>query len=95
VEKLQERLKVALRRRDRRQILPDREPGKSIVSFRLHQEALRVRNIDECRESCLVARALLAFGCPRRVQFLRRILGNASSAFERSLCLPQLPGQVL
>src|SRR5205807_5932167 len=37
----------------------------------------------------------LAFGCPCRVQFLRCIPSNASSAFERSLCLPQLSRQVL
>src|SRR5712692_4993439 len=95
MQKLQERLKVTLRSGDRSQILPDGKPGHSIVGFCLHQEALRVRNIDESREPRLITRSHLSLRCARRVQFLWRILSNAESPFERSLCLPQLPRQVL
>src|SRR5712692_8359275 len=48
--------------------------------------------VDEPR---LITRSHLSLRCARRVQFLWRILSNAASPFERSLCLPQLPRQVL
>jgi len=46
VKKAQERLEIALRRSDGRQVLPDGEPRKSVVRFGLHEEALCVRNVN-------------------------------------------------
>ena len=71
------------------------EPRKSVVSFRLHEQALRVGNLYKGCQPCLVTRAFLVFRCARGLQFYRSILGDLASAFEGSLCLPQLPRQVL
>src|SRR5258708_9029788 len=95
MKKLQERLEITLRRSDGRQVLPDGEPRKSVVRFGLHEEALRVRNIDQRRQPCLVTHAFLVLGGTRGVEFQGSVLGNMAAPFEGSLPLPELAGHVL
>ena len=95
MEKLQEGLQITLRGSHRSQILPHREPRKSVVRFGLHEQALCVRDVNQRCQRCLVTRSFLVLRGARRLQFHRSILGYVASPFERSLGLPQLPGQVL
>src|SRR5258706_9469374 len=95
MKKLQEGLQITLRSGHRSQVLPDGQPRKSVVRFGLHEEALRVRNIHQRRQPCLVTRAFLVLGRTRGVESQGSVLSDAAGPFERSLRLPELAGQVL
>src|SRR5258708_11051274 len=95
MKKLQERLEIPPRRSDGRQVLPDGEPRKSVVRFGLHEEALRVRNIDQRRQPCLVTHAFLVLRGTLGVEFQGSVLGNMASPFCESLQLSGCGGHVL
>ena len=92
---MEKRRKIALRRRDRSEVLPDRQPRQRVIDFRLHEKTLRVRYINERREPRLIACAFLRFRRACGFEFDRRVLRDFARTVQRGLRLAKLSGQVL
>ena len=59
-----------------------RKTRKRIVDFGLHQQTLRIGNVNQRCEACLIARTFLSFSCPSCVEFYGSVLGNMSRTIE-------------